>query len=324
MNRSFFTGLFSGCGLSIFGCIALGVCVFIGAGASAASSTSGGGVTHVSGPNTGPAIAIIDVSGAIVSGRPDPFDTSGVAASGVLVPLIQQAARNPDVKVLLLRVDSPGGGVVASDEIYHALKKANKPIVVLMGDTAASGGYYISMAAQYIIANPNTLTGSIGVIAEFPEASELFEKIGVRFQVVKSGAVKDIGGPWRPLTDDEKALMQKIIDETYSNFVALVAQGRQLPEAQVRPIADGRVFTGKQALELKLIDAVGYEEDAIAKAASLGGLSGEPRVIRYHRSTGFASLLNEQDWTRLFAARSWSPRDLREWLAPTLEYRWAK
>ncbi len=322
MNRHFLMGLGSGCGVSVFGCLLLGAFAFLCAGASATTATTSSGITHISGPRSGPAIAIIDVSGPIVSGQPAPFDTSVLAASGVIVPLVRQAASNPEVKVLLLRVDSPGGGVVASDEIYHALKKVNKPIVVLMGDTAASGGYYISMAAQHIIANPNTLTGSIGVIAEFPEASELFEKIGVQFQVIKSGAVKDIGGPWRPLSNDEKVLLQKIIDETYGNFVAIVAQGRNLPETQVRALADGRIFTGKQALELKLIDAVGYEEDALVQAAMLGGISGEPRVIRYRRATSLASLLNDETWIHFFAARAWSPRDWRELLAPTLEYRW--
>jgi protease-4 len=204
-----------------------------------------------------------------------------VAAADTLVEQIEEAQADPDVKSILLYVNSPGGGVTASDVIYHALTKVDKPIVVLMGDLAASGGYYISMASDWIIANPNTLTGSIGVISEFPNADALLDKVGVEFVVITSGPRKDFGSPYREMTEEERQYWQAIVDEAYSGFVAIVAEGRNLPVEQVLPLADGRVYTGRQALDAGLLDALGYEEDAIAKAAELGGITGEPRIIEY-------------------------------------------
>ncbi len=245
-----------------------------------------------SGTGTGPAVAVIRVEGLITSAEAGPFDTGGVAASETLVEQIEQAATDDDVKAILLYVDSPGGGVTASDIIYHALDGVDKPIVVLMGDLAASGGYYISMAADWIIANPNTLTGSIGVISEFPNANELLDEVGVEFVVITSGPRKDFGSPYRDMTEEERQYWQAIVDEAYSGFVAIVAEGRGLPVEQVLPLADGRVYTGRQALAAGLIDALGYEEDAVAKAAELGGLTGEPRLIEYAPTPNFFDLLS--------------------------------
>jgi protease IV len=269
-------------GLIITSAIALQV-ASLGARPSPGFTSTGG---------SGPAVAIIRVNGLITSGRSGPFD-QGVAASDTIIEKIKAANANADVKAIVLAVNSPGGGVNASDLIYHALKKVDKPVVVMMGDEAASGGYYISMASDWIVANPNTLTGSIGVISEFPNAAGLLDKAGVQFVVITSGPRKDIGSPYREMTAEERAYWQAIIDETYESFVAVVAEGRHLSVEDVRPLADGGVFTGKQALEHKLVDQLGYEEDAIAKAAKLGGIKGQPRIIEYERTPTFFDLLSQ-------------------------------
>lgn len=311
-------GVAVGFALPLVACAAMAAIFFLSTASLAAQSpVPTSGFEHVSGPMSGPAIAVLDVNGTIVSGETGPFDTSAVAASGDLLPLIHQAAADTDVRAILLRVNSPGGSVVPSDEIYHALKQSGKPVVVLMGDLAASGGYYISMAAEYIVANPHTLTGSIGVISQFPDAHGLLEKLGVQFTTIKSGEVKDIGSPYRPMTEAEQALWQRIVNETYDGFVDIVAEGRGLPVKDVLAIADGRVFTGSQALELKLIDALGYEDEALAKAADLGGIQGTPRVIRLRTAQSLWSLLS----SRMSGVSL--PADLiRQALGPSLEYRW--
>ncbi len=301
-------------------CLAI-VCLFSLAGASGLTSTGANQTeTHVSGPLSGPAVAVIDINGEIVSGSSGTIGIgSSSAVSGDIIPLVQQAASDSAVKAILLRIDSPGGSVVASDEIYHALKGCGKPIVVSMGELDASGGFYISMAAQYLVANPNSLTGSIGVISEFPEASQLMKNLGVTVAVIKSGSVKDMGSEYRPMTDDEKAIWQQVIDETYASFVKIVADSRHLSLDQVYTLADGRVYTGRQALALGLVDALGYEEDALAKAAELGGITGTPRVI--HLAPRALSLISALLSGQL--SQSLLPENFfSDLLAPKLEYRW--
>jgi protease-4 len=268
----------------------------------------------------GPAVGVIYVEGVIFSGEssPDVFGSSG-AGSATIVELIQRANEDSDIKAIVLRVDSPGGGVVASDEIHHALLQVNKPVVVSMGSVAASGGYYISAPADYIYANPHTLTGSIGVISQFITAEELLDEIGVEVVVVTSGEVKDFGSYHRDMTDEERAYWQALIDETYDGFVQIVADGRGMSVEQVRQLADGRVYTGLQAVELGLIDEVGYFEDAINKAADLGGISGDPRVIELYPEYGF--------WDSLYGIQaaqntSLSLDLLRDLMTPTLEARY--
>ena len=300
-------------------CIAV-VCVF---SLAAMSGLTANGATqnesHLSGPLSGPAVAVIDIDGEIASGSSGTIGVSSLAVSGDIIPLVKRAASDSEVKAILLRINSPGGSVVASDEIYHALKGCGKPIVVSMGELAASGGYYISMAGQYLVANPNTLTGSIGVISEFPEASQLMKNLGVTVAVIKSGSVKDLGSLYRPMTDEEKALWQKVIDETYESFVQIVAAGRHMPVEKVRALADGRVFTGRQALALGLVDALGYEEDAIVKAAALGGIKGTPRVFRLAPpSLSLLSALLSGRFNQSILPDNF----LSDLLAPKLEYRW--
>ncbi len=279
-------------------CVSLTLSTFIGFGAAlssgATASTPSGfdAPQHVSGPLTGPAVAIIEVRGPIVSGEPDTFDFSGVAvaASERIVRLIEKAAGDPDVKAILLRVESPGGSVVGSDQIYRALKRAGKPVVAQMGEVAASGGYYVSMAAEHVVAYPDTLTGSIGVISEFTNIEGLYEKLGLQSHIVKSGENKDFGNPTSPFTDEDRRLWQAVIDEVYEGFVRVVADGRKMRVEQVKPLADGRIYTGRQALAVGLVDQLGGYEEALAEAARRGGITGEPRVIRY-RAGGFWQIL---------------------------------
>jgi protease-4 len=296
----------------------LSLAAMSGLGGAAGTTTTSGG-EHLSGPLGGPAVGVIDINGEIVSGPSASLGVSSYASSDDIIPLIRQAKTDSDVKAILLRINSPGGSVVPSDEIYHELKGCGKPIVVLVGEMAASGAYYISMAAEHIVANPNSLTGSIGVISEFPEASVLMEKLGVSVAVVKSGEVKDMGSLYRPMTEEEKRIWLAKINEIYESFVQIVAEGRDLPAEKVRDLADGSVYTGREALALGLIDSLGYEEDAVAMAAELGGISGTPRVILLSPPT--ASL-----WSSLLSGRfnsSLLPEGLLdELLAPKLEYRW--
>ena len=306
-------GVAVGFGLPIVALIGLIIAVGFSATqltGSAMPSTSG--YTQISGPEEGPAVAVLDVAGPIVSGSTSAFETRAVTASGDLVPLIRRAAANPDVAVLVLRLNSPGGSVVGSDEIYHALRQTQKPVVAFLQEVAASGAYYIGMAAEHVVANPNSLTGSIGVIGQFPNAEVLLEKVGVQVTTIKSGESKDLGNPFRAMSDAEQAIFQDIVDETYGRFVDIVARGRNLPAEQVRELADGRIYTGQKALELGLVDALGYQQDAIDAAARLGNIDGEPRVLHYRRSGGFLDLIG-----------SASPqRWLRRLMAPSVEYRW--
>jgi protease-4 len=295
-------GVLVGAFLPIFLCVCLIATTVVGLGASLGSAApspeivAGAGpirARHLSGPLTGPAVAVISVNGPIVSGEVSDFDLVGttvVAASAEIARLIKAAAENSDVKAILLKVDSPGGSVIGSDEIYQALKKAGKPVVVQMGAIAASGGYYVSMAADHIVAHPDTLTGSIGVISEFTNIEGLYEKLGLKSTIIKSGEFKDFGNPTSPFTEEDRALWQAVIDEVYEHFVMLVANGRKMTVEEVKKLADGRIYTGRQALKLKLVDQLGYFEDAVDKAAALGGISGEPRVIEYRRETPFAQL----------------------------------
>jgi protease-4 len=189
--------------------------------------------------------------------------------------------KDASIKAIVLRIDSPGGAVGPSQEIYREIRRAakSKPVVASLGGVAASGGYYIASAASHIVANPGTITGSIGVIIHFPNMEGLFGKIGYQMTTIKSGKFKDIGNPAREMTPEEKELLQATIDETYRQFVRDVALARHMPEDDVRSVADGRIIMGEKALELKLVDQLGNFEDAITKAGELGKIEGEPEVI---------------------------------------------
>ena len=204
-----------------------------------------------------------------------------IADSKEIVEQLDEIAENADVKAVVLRIDSPGGGVAASQEIYQAVRKLQpqRKIVVSMGSIAASGGYMIAMAADRILANPGTITGSISAVMHFADVQELLKKIGVRSSVVKSGKFKDIGSPVRDMTPEERQLIQSIVDDIYDQFVQGIAQDRKLPLEKVKSLADGRIFSGRQALELKLVDELGGLQDAIAVAGRLAGIEGKPQVL---------------------------------------------
>ncbi len=242
----------------------------------------------------GPGVAIVRVEGVIMSGDPvvSPFGTQTAAAySGKIVKHLKSAEEDANVKAVVLRVDSPGGSVVASAEIHQQMIAMTKPVVVSMGELAASGGYYVSAPADYIFANPDTLTGSIGVIAQFLDLSQLLADYGVSATTLKSGEFKDEGSMFRPMTDEEKAVWQTIIDEAYEGFVSVVSDGRELSSEEVKKIADGRVYTGRQAMDLKLVDELGNLPDALSKAGEMGGITGEPEIIEYREPFDFFSSL---------------------------------
>ena len=214
-----------------------------------------------------------------------------------VVEELNNYAEDSSIKAIVIRIDSPGGGVVPSQEIYNAVKNARKEgkkVIVSMGSIAASGGYYIAAAADKIVANPGTLTGSIGVKMEFANLEKLLEKIGVKGMVVKSGEYKDIGSPYREITDQEKKLLQNVIDDVHSQFIKAVAEGRNLPEPEVRAIADGRIFTGQQALALKLVDQMGDLGDSIKTAGSMAGIKGKPTLVEKRKKMPFFEYLKEE------------------------------
>ena len=232
---------------------------------------------RISLPTYGARVGLLRIEGLLSDARLIIEDIDTMEATGV--------------SALVFRIDSPGGGVVASQEIYSRmleLKETGMPIVVSMGAVAASGGYYIASPADSIIANPGTITGSIGVIMSFTNLEGLFEKIGMDFEVVKSGEYKDVGSWSREMTAAERELLQATVDDIHSQFVEAVAANRDLDLGAVESLADGRIFSGRQAVEVGLVDGLGTLEEAIAVAGRMAGISGEPRVqepVRYKRLT---------------------------------------
>ncbi|TLM68405.1 MAG: signal peptide peptidase SppA [Deltaproteobacteria bacterium] len=213
-------------------------------------------------------VGVVEVEGVIVDSKK-------------IIEQLDAFHENSSVKAIVLRVDSPGGGVGPSQEIHDEVKRidADKPVVVSMGSVAASGGYYIAAPAREIFANPGTITGSIGVIMEFANFQELLDKIGLHSEVVKSGKHKDIGSPVRPMTEEDRALLQGLIDDVHGQFVDSVAAGRQLDVRKVRSLADGRIFSGRQARDLGLVDHLGNLEAAVRRAGELAGIEGKPEVV---------------------------------------------
>ena len=221
-------------------------------------------------------VEVIYVQGIMLTGSiPTGF---GIATSEEITKSLNDASEDEGVKAIVMRINSPGGSPAAAEEIVSAMKKIKKPIVVSMGDVAASAAYYISAPADRIIANPDTITGSIGVIWEFQNRSAFYEEEGTSFYISKSGDFKDMGGDWRGLTDEEKKYADQTIAEAYGRFVNEVAEDRNLSLSKVKDLADGRVYTGAKAKELGLIDSFGSLDDAIDAAASLAGIKGKPEV----------------------------------------------
>ena len=211
---------------------------------------------------------------------------------------LKRFSENPSVKAIVIRIDSPGGGVVPSQEIHDAVKrvrnKNNKAVIASMGSVAASGGYYIAAATDRIVANPGTLTGSIGVIMETANVEGLLQKIGVEGIVIKSGKYKDVGSPLRKMSADERGLLQAVMDDVHKQFIEAVAEGRSLELRAAQVLADGRIFTGRQAKEAKLVDELGDLEDAIQLAAEVVGIEGEPKVIEPRRRFSLREILDSK------------------------------
>lgn len=235
-------------------------------------------------------------------------------------------AEKKEIKAIVLDINSPGGSVGAVQELHKVIlrvrRERKKPVVALLGDMAASGGYYLAVACDKVVAHPGTLVGSIGVIFSHVEAQGLLGKLGVRAEPIKSGRLKDIGSPARPMTAEERALLQGVIDDAYGQFLSAVAQGRGATEEKLRPLADGRIFTGRQALGLGLVDQLGDSQDAVELAAKLGGISGKPKVSRESDSLESVLSLMDSTLSGLAPLQSAALRELRSLVPMGLEYRW--
>lgn len=273
--------------------IALIVFALVITGVAIAMSRNGG----LFGPS-GDRIALVRIQGVI-------YDSRSVIRD------LERFADDERVKAIVVRVDSPGGGVAASQEIYQELQRLrqdkHKKIVVSMGSVAASGGYYVSCAADQVVANPGTVTGSIGVIAEWYNYGSLLNWAGLKPQVIKSGALKDIGSPVREMTEEERQVLQGMVDRLYNQFVGVVVAARSgkqgLDEAKIRQLADGRVFTGDEALQNGFVDELGNERTAVQSAAKMVGITGEPVVVEPppERSLTILDLLTKTDVSELSA-----------------------
>jgi len=241
-------------------------------------------------------ILVLSVNGVIQdTGDVTSFFQSAGYQHQSFLKMLEKAEEDKTVKGIILKVNSPGGGVVESAEIHKKLtdlkEATDKPVYVSMGAMAASGGYYISAPADKIFATPDTMTGSLGVIMQGVNFSELAEKYGVKFETIKSGPYKDIMSSYRDMTDEERQIMQTMVDNAYQGFVDVIADGRNMSESEVRKIADGRIYDGRQAKENHLIDELGYFEDAVEamkKDYELGDIS----VVEYTANFGFGSLFS--------------------------------
>ncbi len=255
----------------------------------------------------GSKVAVIDLTGIIMS-------------STDIVRQLKKYEDDGAVKAIVLRIDSPGGAVAPSQEIYDQVLEVRKKkkIVASMGSVAASGGYYVACAADSIVANPGSLTGSIGVIFEFPVLADLFKKIGIKTEVVKSGELKDVGSYSRPMTENERQMLQSVINDTYEQFVEAVSKNRRMEKSEVLALADGSVFTGRQAKEKGLVDRLGNLQDALRLAGKMGGIQGEPRTVKekkYRRRSIF-DLVEDG----IFGKKIEIPEELEEMLSPGLKY----
>ncbi len=266
--------------------------------------------------SSGAKVGIVEVTGVITDARKT-------------VDWIDQLRKNKSVKAVVIRVDSPGGAVGPSQEMFEAVKKlrkAGKRVVISMGSVAASGGYYLSMGGDTIMANAGTLTGSIGVIMQMPVVKKLADKIGIGMETIKSGKMKDVGNMFREMTPEERAYLQSAIDDTYEQFVEAVAEGRHMTVEQVKVLADGRVYTGRQAKMNGLVDLLGTYDDAIRLAAKLGGISGEPKLVKPKpKLKGLLALMLGDDEESADAKSSLLNRILPgsvSSLTPSFEYRW--
>jgi protease-4 len=221
----------------------------------------------------GDKIAVVEVNGVIMSSRS-------------VNSQLKRYKKDNSIKAIILHIDSPGGGVAASQEIYESVRRvreSGKPVVACMASVAASGGYYAALCADSIMAGPGTTTGSIGVIAEIPNFTKLMDKLGISMTIIKSGRYKDSGTPYREMTPADKQYLQSWIDESYDQFISIVATERGMSLEQAKELGDGRVYSGRQAYEFALIDTLGTFDDAVQLAADIVGIDGEPRLVRQQK-----------------------------------------
>jgi protease-4 len=252
--------------------------LFLTAGSMIARSPEGAGLGF------GRKVAIVELEGVIL-------DVDDVVRD------LKSYRENPLVRAVVIRINTPGGVVGPTQELHHALlrlREAGKPVVASLGAVAASGGYYVAVAADVIYADPGTLTGSIGVIMQMPNLENLMKKVGVDYVVVKAGQFKDVGNFSRPMTPEERRVLQSLLDDVHRQFIDAVAAGRKLDRAQVVQFADGRVFSGAQAKALAMVDELGGLEEATNAAAKLAGLDIPPRVIQPHRRFSIMDMLRSQ------------------------------
>jgi protease IV len=235
-------------------------------------------------PTGGAKVAVVEIEGIILDG-------------GQAVRDLREHGDNPSVKAVVVRINSPGGVVAPTQEIFSAiqrLRKGGKPVVASLGAVAASGGYYVATACDRVYANPGTLTGSIGVVMQMANFQGLFKKVGVEYVVIKSGAFKDVGNFARQMTPEERAILQRLLDDVYGQFVDAVAEGRGLERKDVLAFADGRIYSGQQAHALKMVDELGGYEDAIDAAGKLANIQGRPKIVYPRRKFSFRDLVENR------------------------------
>jgi protease-4 len=235
-------------------------------------------------PTGGSKVGVVEIEGIIVDGS-------------AAVRELREHADNPSIKAVVLRVNSPGGVVAPTQEIFAAIqraRKAGKPVVASLGAVAASGGYYVAVAADRIYANPGTLTGSIGVVMQLANLEGLLKKVGVEYVVVKAGAYKDVGNFARTMSPEERKMLQALLDDVYSQFVEAVSEGRGLEKKDVLAFAEGRIYSGQQALALKMVDELGGFEDAVEAAGKLANISGRPKLVYPRKKFSFRDLVESR------------------------------
>jgi protease-4 len=235
-------------------------------------------------PTGGAKVAVVEIEGIIVDGT-------------AAIRELREHADNTSIKAIVLRVNSPGGVVAPTQEIFAAIqraRKAGKPVVATLGAVAASGGYYVATAADRIYANPGTLTGSIGVVMQMANIEGLLKKVGVEYVVVKAGSYKDVGNFARTMSPEERKMLQALLDDVYSQFVDAVSEGRGLERSEVLAFAEGRIYSGQQALALKMVDEMGGFEDAVEAAGKLANISGRPKLVYPRKRFSFKDLLENR------------------------------
>ena len=252
-------------------------------------------------------VGVVEIKGVLIDGK-------------TTIKQLDRFRDDAGIKAIVLRIDSPGGAVGPAQEILREVEKVKlkKKIVASLGTVAASGGYYIACGADLIMANRGTATGSIGVIMQFTNVEELTKKVGLDFFTLKSGRYKDVGSPFRTMTPEEKAYMQRLLDNIYQQFISDVARNRKIPVDKMRSLAEGKVYTGEEAKQVGLVDAFGNVEDAIEKAGRLGGIKGKVEAV-YPQREGFSLLRlltgeeGEQSLSNLVGLRYPQPAFLPSW-----------